>query len=222
MNKKNIFYILITIVISVILLIVVINVVFKKDTVNEGKFRVSDVILTSTAELANKTEKNGVWSIDLSQKNKLSLLINAASAVEIDKIYLSDVTSSKNGIIFSKLNNENKIILDSSKKELEVEYILDENNQILLEFVAINENVLKDWLVPENMKQIVYDGRMITNAGIAFEDIQFKLKFKLNIVETTGKINTMKVELLLPNSELVSNGADVRRLSLSDFKFKVN
>ena len=222
MNKKNIFLGLITIVISVILLIVVINVVFKKDTVNEGKFRVSDVILTSTAELANKTEKNGVWSIDLSQKNKLSMLVNAASTVEIDKIYLSDVTASKSGIIFSEYNNENKIVLDGTKKELNVEYVLDENNQILLEFVAINENVLKDWVVPNDMKQIVYDGRMITDANIAFEDVQFKLKFKLNIVETTGKINTMKVELLLPNSELVSNGADVRRLSLSDFKFKVN
>ena len=222
MNKKNIFWILITIVISVILLIFVINVVFKKDTVNQGKFRVSDVILTSTAELANKTQKNGVWSIDLSQKNKLSMLINAASTVEIDKIYLSEITASKAGVVFSEYNNENKIVLDRTKKELNVEYVLDENNQILLEFVAINENVLKDWAVPDDMKQIVYDGRMITDANIAFEDVQFKLKFKLNIVETTGKINTMKVELLLPNSELVSNGADVRRLSLSDFKFKVN
>ena len=60
MDKKKIFWVLMTVVISVLLLIVVIKVVFKKDTVNEGKFRVSDVILTSSAELTNKTEKNGV------------------------------------------------------------------------------------------------------------------------------------------------------------------
>lgn len=222
MDKKKIFWVLITLVISVLLLIVVINLVFKKDTVNEGKFRVSDVILTSSAELTNKIEKNGVWSIDLSQRNKLSMLVTAATGVEINRIYLSDVTSNNGKVIFSQLDNESKLALDNKGQELEVEYTLDENNQILLEFVALNENVLKDWVVPENTKQIVYDGRMLSTAGIKLQDIQSKLKFKLNIVESTGKTNTMKVELLLPNEELVTNGADVRRLSLSDFKFKVN
>ena len=222
MDKKKMFWVLITLVISVLLLIVVINLVFKKDTVNEGKFRVSDVILTSSAELTNKTEKNSVWSIDLSQRNKLSMLITAATGVEINKIYLSDVTSTNGKVIFSQLDNESKLALDNKGQELAVEYTVDENNQILLEFVAINENVLKDWVVPESTKQIVCDGRMLSTAGIKLQDIQFKLKFKLNIVESTGKTNTMKVELLLPNEELVTNGADVRRLSLSDFKFKVN
>ncbi|MBQ8043728.1 MAG: hypothetical protein IJ272_06215 [Clostridia bacterium] len=222
MDKKNIFWILITVVIAVILLIIVINLVFKSDTVNEGKFRVSDVILTSSAELTNKTEKNGVWSIDLSQRNKLSMLVTAATGVEINKVYLSDITVNKGNVIFSQLDNESKITLDSTGKDLDVEYTLDENNQMLLEFVALNENILKDWVVPETTKQIVYDGRMVTTAGLELKDIQFKLKFKLNIVESTGKTNTMKVELLLPNEELVTNGADVRRLSLSEFKFKVN
>jgi len=222
MDKKKIFWVLMTLVISVLLLIVVINVVFKKDTVNEGKFRVSDVILTSSAELTNKTEKNGVWSIDLSQRNKLSMLVTAATGVEINRIYLSDVTSNNGKVIFSQLDNESKLALDNKGQELVVEYTLDENNQMLLEFVALNENVLKDWIVPESTKQIVYDGRMLNTAGIKLQDIQFKLKFKLNIVESTGKTNTMKVELLLPNEELVTNGTDVRRLSLSDFKFKVN
>lgn len=222
MDKKKIFWVLMTLVISVLLLIVVINVVFKKDTVNEGKFRVSDVILTSSAELTNKTEKNGVWSIDLSQRNKLSMLVTAATGVEIDRIYLSDVTSNNGKVIFSQLDNESKLALDNKGQQLAVEYTLDENNQMLLEFVALNENVLKDWIVPESTKQIVYDGRMLNTAGIKLQDIQFKLKFKLHIVESTGKTNTMKVELLLPNEQLVANGADVRRLSLSDFKFKVN
>ncbi len=222
MDKKKIFWVLMTVVISVLLLIIVINVVFKKDAVNEGKFRVSDVILTSSAELTNKTEKNGVWSIDLSQRNKLSVLVTAATGVEINRIYLSDVTSNKGKVIFSQLDHESKLALDNKGQELAVEYTLDKNNQMLLEFVALNENILKDWIVPESTKQIVYDGRMLNTAGIKLEDIQFKLKFKLNIVESTGKTNTMKVELLLPDEALVTNGADVRRLSLSDYKFKVN
>ena len=222
MDKKKIFWVLITIAIAIVLLVVVINLVFKKDTVNEGKFRVSDAAITSSAELTNKTEKNGVWSIDLSQKNKLSLLITVATGAEIDRIYLNDVKANKGNVIFSQLDNENKITLGNKSKELDIEYTIDENNQILLEFLVLNENILKDWLIPEEIKQIVYDGRIVTTAGLTLKDIQFKLKFKLNIIETTGKINTMKVEMLLPNEELIINGADVRRLSLSDFKFKVN
>lgn len=222
MDKKKIFWVLITVVISVILLIVIINLVFKEDAINEGKFRVSDVILTSTAEVTNKTQKNGVWSIDLSQKNKLSMLITGATGVNIEKIYLSDITANKGNVVFSQLDNERKIHINNKKQELDVEYVLDENNQLLLEFVAINENILKDWIVPDSIKQIVYDGRAITTAGFTLKDIQFKLKFKLNIVESTGKTNTLKVEMLLPNKELVTNGADVRKLGLSEFKFKVN
>ena len=222
MDKRKIFWVLVTVVISVILLVVVINLVFKSDEVNEGKFRVSDAILTSSAELTNKTEKNGVWSIDLSQKNKLSLLITPATGAKISKIYLSEITVNKSNVIFSQLDNENKITLTRDKKDLDIEYIVDENGQILLELVALNENILKDWVIPENIKQIVYDGRMLTTAGLTLKDIQFKLKFKLNVVEDTGKTNTMKVDLLLPNEELLENGADVRRLSVSKFKFKVN
>ena len=221
MDKKKIFWVLLTIVIAVIILIIVINLVLKKDEINEGKFRVSDAIISSSVELTNKANKNGVWSIDLSQKNKLSLLIIPAAGAKIDRIYLSDITTNKGNITFSQLNNENKIKVESMSKSLELEYNLDENNQILIELIALNENVLKDWAIPSEMKQIVYDGRMVSKAGLTLKDIQFKLQFRLNILENTGKISTMKVEMLLPNEELIVNGADVRRLSLSDFRFKV-
>ena len=221
MDKKKIFWVLLTIVIAVIILIIVINLVLKKDEINEGKFRVSDAIISSSVELTNKANKNGVWSIDLSQKNKLSLLIIPAAGAKIDRIYLSDITTNKGNITFSQLNNENKIKIESMPKNLELEYTVDENNQILVELIALNENILKDWAIPSEMKQIVYDGRMVSKAGLTLKDIQFKLQFRLNILENTGKISTMKVEMLLPNEELIVNGADVRRLSLSDFRFKV-
>ena len=221
MDKKKIFWVLLTIVIAVIILVIVINLVLKKDEINEGKFRASDAIISSSVELTNKANKNGVWSIDLSQKNKLSLLIIPAAGAKIDRIYLSDITTNKGNITFSQLNNENKIKIESMPKNLELEYTVDENNQILVELIALNENILKDWAIPSEMKQIVYDGRMVSKAGLTLKDIQFKLQFRLNILENTGKISTMKVEMLLPNEELIVNGADVRRLSLSDFRFKV-
>ncbi len=222
MKKQKIFLVLITLIISILLLIVVINLVFKKDTVNEGKCRVTDAILASSAELANKSEANGKWSIDLSQRNKLSFLINVASDTNITRVYLKDLTvKGTNNVVFEQLNSEIKVNLSSTKQNLDLEYTLDENNQMKIELVAINENVLKNWSVPEDIKEIIYDGRIFSDVGIKLKDIEFKLSFKLCIEEKTGKTNEMKVEIKLPNEELITNGADVRRLSTKDFKFKV-
>lgn len=222
MEKRKIFEILLTIFLSVIALIIVVKLVFKTDNINEGKFKVTDAILTSTAELTDKTKQNEVWSLNISQRNLLSILIQAASEANIDRIYISDakVTNNKK-IVFYLLNSENRIELNKKKQELEVDYTLEENNTIKLEFVALNENIVKNWLVPETIKEIICDGRIFEMAGITLNDLKYTLKFTLNIVETNGKTNELKIEIELPKQELVTKGADVRRLSTNDFKFKV-
>lgn len=222
MNKQKFFTIFITLIIAIVLLIVAVNVIFKKDKVNEGKCRVTDVVLTSSAELANKSELNGEWSIDLSQRNQLSFLIKIASDTKISKVYLKDIkVKDSDKVVFQQLNSESKINLSSVGQNLELEYNLQDNNQLKIELVALNENVLKNWSVPSETKQIIYDGRIFKDVGIKLSDIQFKLSFKLCIEESTGKTNEMKVDIKLPNEELITNGADVRRLSVKDFKFKV-
>ncbi len=225
MDKQKIFYVLLTLLLSVISLIIVVKLVLKNDDINQGKFRVTDVILSSSAELTNKAEETDVahWRLNVSNKNVLAMLLTASSESKISKIYLTDIkVSGKRPITFSMASSEQKLELTNKKQELEIEYVLDENNQIKLEFVALNENILKDWVVPESIKEIICDGRIFTTAGLTLRDISFDLSFKLNILETTGKNNTLNVKLELPSKELLENGADVRRLDASDFKFKVN
>lgn len=222
MKKQKIFIVLLTLIISILLLVVVINLVFKKDTVNEGKCRVTDVILTSSAELENKSEANEKWSIDLSQRNKLSFLITTATDINISRVYLKDLkVKGTDKVVFEQLNSEIKVNLSPEKQDLDLEYTLDENGLMKIELLAINENILKNWEIPEDTKEIVYDGRLLKDVGMSIKDIEFKLSFKLCIEEKTGKTNEMKVEMKLPNEELIENGADVRRLSTKDFKFKV-
>ena len=222
MEKRKIFEILLTILFSAIALVVVIKLVFKSDSINEGRFRISDVILTSTAELEDKTKQNNIWSLNISQKNVLSMLINTASESNIERIYISDakVTNNKQ-IAFYVLNNENRIELNKKKQELEVDWTLNEDNTIKLELVALNENILKNWEVPETTKEIICDGRIFESAGLTLSDLEFEMSFKLNIIEKNGKTNTVKVRLDLPSEELVLNGADIRRLNRNDFKFRV-
>ncbi|MBR6688752.1 MAG: hypothetical protein IKL68_01905 [Clostridia bacterium] len=223
MDKRNIFYILLTIILSILAFVLTLKLVFRTEKINEGKFRVADVIVTSTAELTDKTAENDVWSLNLSQRNILSMLIENGNKTKIRKIYISDLkVKSKNPITFYMLDNEEKLTLTNVPQKLDVEYEIEENGQIKLEIVALNENVLRNWEVPEGTNEIICDGRIFNMAGLSLKDIQFDLTFKLNIVEEIGKNNVLKVKLTLPSEELLINGADIRRLDKTQFKFKVN
>ena len=221
MEKRKIFWWLITVGIAMLLLLVAIKLIFKSDGVNEGKYRVSDVILTSQAEVENKTSVNNTWSIDLSQNNKLSMLMVAAEDSEIESIKLEDISASKGNVVIYQTGHENKLNITEENNQLDIEYKPDENGRILVELNILNENILKNYTVPEGTNEIVYDGRIFNTAGLGLKDIKFNISFKLVITEKTGKENVMKVKLTLPYEELLTEGASVRRLDLSGFKFKV-
>ena len=223
MEKRTVFYILLTIILSILAFVLTLKLVFRTDGINEGRFRVVDAIVTSEAVLTDKTAENDAWSLNVSNRNVLSLLINKTEDAKISKIYLSDIkVKAKNPIAFYMLDNEAKLTLTSTPQKLDVEYVIEENGQIKLEMVALNENVLKNWIVPEGVNEIICDGRIFNMAGLGLKDIEFDIKFKLNIVEETGKINRLTVDLTLPKEELLTNGADVHRLDRTEFKFKVN
>lgn len=223
MDKRNIFYILLTIVLSILAFVLTLKLVFRTEKINEGKFRVVDFIVTSTAELTDKTAENDVWSLNISNRNVLSMLITKTEDAKINKIYISDLkVKSKKPIAFYMLDNEAKLTLTNVPQKLDVEYEIEENGQIKLEMVALNENVLRNWEVPEGTDEIICDGRIFNMAGMGLKELEFDLKYKLNIVDDMGKTNTVVVSLTLPAEELLTNGADVRRLDRTEFKFKVN
>jgi hypothetical protein len=223
MDSQRIFNILLTIILSLILFIFTLKLVFNTDKINEGKFRLIDAVVASVAELVDKTDVNNAWSLNVSQRNTITLLIMPASDAKISRIYLSEIkTNSKNPIEFYALNDENRITLNNEPQRLNLDFALEENGQVRLDLVALNENVLRDWRVPAEIKEILCDGRIFNVAGMSLKDLQFNLQFTLNIVETNGKLNTLKMNINLPTKYLLENGIDVRRLDRTEFKFKVN
>lgn len=221
MDKQKIFWAFLTIILAVLALFLIVKFILKNEGFNEGRFRVNDVIITSTAELADKTEQNGAWSLNISQNNVLSILISMAENTNIKRVYLSDLKAvGEKEIVFYLKDSENRIHLNRKKQDLDIEYLID-NNTMLLEFVLLNENIIKNWKIPQDLKEIICDGRIFETAGVSKQDLEFNLSFKLNIVETSERINTVNIEVKVPNDELLTNGADVRRLDISEFKFKV-
>lgn len=221
MKRKKVFTIFVTFIISIILLIVITNLAIVNQNVNQGKFRVSDVVLTSTAVFNDKIEESKTWSFDVFQKNLLSILITSSKDANIKRIYLSDIQiKGRNPLTVSQFRSEMKKVIGIDKEQLELEWELTEENQILIELEFLNEELLKNWTVPEGINEVRRDGTIFKIAGMSLNDIKTTIDFKLNIEETIGKINTTKVSLKIPNRELIENGQDIRRLNVSEFVFR--
>ncbi len=223
MDKQKIFYYFLTVILCIIAFNLTLKLVFKTDQINEGKFRVTDAVLLSEVQLVDKTTTENGWSLNVSQNNRLTFLITPMSSATVKRIYITDLkVKGGQDIVFYVKDNETRLTLNRLPQTLDIEYVIDENGQIKIDLIALNENVLKNWVVPEHIKEIRCDGKIFETAGISLNTIKFDLSFKLNIAEENGKVNTMKVNMTLPNDRLEENGVDVIKLPTNQFKFKVN
>lgn len=223
MDKQKIFYYFLTVILCILAFSLTLKLVFKTEQINEGKFRVTDVVLLSEVQLVDKTTTENGWRLNVSQNNRLTFLITPMSSATVKKVYITDLkVKGGQDIVFYIKDNETRLTLNRLPQTLDVEHMIDENGQIKIDLIALNENVLKNWVVPEHIKEIRCDGKIFETAGISLNTIKFDLSFKLNIEEDNGKVNTMKVNMTLPSNRLEENGVDIIKLPTNQFKFKVN
>lgn len=88
MSKGKFFTAVITVVISGIILFVIINMIFDSSKINQGGYRISDVLLTSVVELEDKSETVSEWKFDASQNNTISMLVASNSNTDIKEVYI--------------------------------------------------------------------------------------------------------------------------------------
>jgi len=227
MNKNKFFTAVITIVIAVVILVVIINIIFNNGTkINQGNFRVSDTILTSIVELEDKAESGEEWKFDISQNNKVSMLIQANENSNIKSTYLEKVkVKSKNDV--SIYIEQEKYDINYKFKNIKNEKVniyteQTEEGNYLVEFDINNEDIVSNFKIPEDVKEIRHDGTILNIAKIAVSDITFSVKYNLVIVEDKGQINRCKIELEMPNFKIATEGLAVERLDVSKFNFKVD
>lgn len=221
MKSKKPFFLIVTILISIVLLIVIVNLLFSNYSFNEGKYRVSDAIITSTAHFEDKRIVTKTWTYDVSQLNRLSLLITAPKDSVITKLYISDFSCNKSNVIISEENKENKLSVGFGK-ELDLESTLDKDTgRLKLDLLIYNENVLKDFKVDDYTNSLTKDATVFKLAGKTIEDIRFKASFNINILDKNGRKSVLKIRLELPNDSILENGIYIERLDVSNFNFKI-
>lgn len=218
-RKQDIFAIAITLVISIFVLVILVNILMTNSKVNEGKFRASDVIVISTAVLEDTREDTQKWTFNAHQKNVVTFLVEPF--VDNMEAYITDIASTKSGLEIYQAGNENLKINIDSNDSINLTSKLNEDGKLIYEIAIVNLNVLKNFEIPNEINEIMHDATIFEKAGLKNEDLEFLITFKLNIKDSTNKLSVMNVTLELPSGNITSSGSSVNRLDLSQFIFKV-
>ncbi len=223
MDKKKIFIAMVTIIISLAILVIVINLIFNNNSkINQGKFRVSDALLTSSAIL--KEETKGEWTFDISQNNKLALLIQSVENTKIKEIYLEKIRVNGKediNIYIEQLNHKLSYKYEEIKNKRVNIYADEQENGYLVELDIINKDVVTDFTIPEDIKVVRHDGTMLNIAGVKASEVIFRLRYNLVIFEPEGKINKCEFDIRIPNEKVITEGTTIERLNVQDLVFKV-
>src|SRR5574344_1447443 len=106
MKSKKIFWTVTMGILAIVTLFFIVNMIFSNYDLNEGKFRVSDALISSTAYFEDKSEINKTWSYDVSQINNLVLLISAPKDTIVTKSYISDFKTTLSSVTINEQGKE--------------------------------------------------------------------------------------------------------------------
>ena len=230
MKKNNIvFKLIIFIVAALIVVFVCMYLLNNEGKINQGNFRVNDAMVKSSLDV--KEEENGDENSKLTsltdikvtanQVNTLSLLL--VSDVKPTRVYIDNVEIKKANIgnvaIYNDIDEE--IYSDNISIDGADLIPTEKDGEYLVELKINNMNIISNKNLPEGTNEVSYDGRLLKFYSMNVNDIKFDVKFKLNIIDDNGKINSSNIKLTLPNSDMVTNGISVVRLPVSNFVFSV-
>jgi hypothetical protein len=209
--------------------------------INQGNFRVNDLVVFSTATVQDIAEKESTTEnttgevasdamnslsdlrLDVTQNNEISFLIAKSEGVDITEMYIDNVIMK-----FPTLTENMYIYQDETKKiDLKEENIKlalnkeDKDGQYLIKLNIENKNCIKEAVIPESEASIVFDGTIFKILNTKISDISFNIQFNLNIYDSMGKLNICKVKLNLPNELLVTNGLSVTKEEVGNFPFRI-
>lgn len=215
-----------TLIASLALVIVITTMLLKSDTdINQGTFRINDVVIKSTVVAADKTTDLKKWELDISQDNNISILVAKEANSAMSKIYIDNIKfegPNKAGELYiMPKDTETKYLANEiTDKSIEL-FPKDKDGCYVIELLINNRQFLTNYKVPDGTKDIKYDGTLLKLANIPVDEIKFNVKFNVNIVDTKGNINICTFDLNMPEGNIIDDGSVVNRLDANNFSFKV-
>ena len=228
MDKVKGIAIIIIAIVSVIVTVLVANVLL--DTtgkVNQGNYRISDVIVRSSADVKEVQDENVELTklsdmiFDITQTNQISILIDPnvkANNIRIENLMVSDPILRGKMEIYQ--NEDKKYDITSELKSIELD-LEQENEKYVLNLYINNKDVLTGQRVAENVETIQYDATMFKTLGIDISSLKFNVSFDLLITDEAGNIVKTTIALNMPTEETVEKGMSILKQDTSDYIFTI-
>lgn len=235
-SKKNKIVYIIIIVSTIVILALVYKFVFnQKNLVNQGNFRVNDIVVKSEINVMDNYEevkkeneaKLEDIKLNLSQNNKISLLLANVNNVTLESATISNFevnNPEKVGKFYFSEQEAEEIVkteLGKLEKSFNVNTKLQEDGQYLIEIWINNEDFLTGANLPEDSENISYDGTLLKNYDISKTQLDFKAKFDLILKDNLGKKSICKFELEFPDELLITQGISITRKGVGNYLFSI-
>ena len=220
--------IIIVAIVSVIVTVLVANILL--DTtgkVNQGNFRISDVIVKSSADVKEVQDENiqinklSDFIFDISQTNEISVLINPnvkAIGIRVENLTVSDPALKGTMEIYQKEDKKYNITPELNTINLDLE---QEDEKYVVNLHINNNNVLINQKVADDVETIQYDAAIFKTLGVDVSLLKFNVSFDLLIDDENG--NTVKTTIVLnmPTDETVETGMSILKQDTSNYIFTI-
>lgn len=228
MNKEKGLIAIIVIIISIVLTTFI--AMWLLDTtgkVNQGNFRVSDIIIQSGANVTEvqdnsvKIEKLSGLFFDVSQTNEITIFIEANTKIAsmmLDNIKISDPVLKGQMSLAQKDYEKYEITQDLKSLPL---YLEEKDGQYKICLVINNDKVITDKNVSDDKESIPYSGEIFKLWNIPASDLAFDISFDLYITDETGTKVKTTINLKMPAEEMLESGMSILKQDASKYLFTI-
>ena len=213
-------------------------------------FSIEKIILCSNANAIDNSENKDISSLSIYQYTDIAIFINNKNKENeltkentIKELYIDNISietysdigkqslryknilgfGSKENLTEYKYNDriDFNIIYSNSENEKadynDPNFYTDCSNPITLEYV--NQDLIEDYKLTKG-ENVSFDGKILKTAGIKIEDINCKIRFKINIKNNENENYTCWVNFQIPLDDLYNgNSIKSKVLDENDYKY---
>lgn len=213
-------------------------------------FSIQKIILCSNANAIDNSEKKDLTNLSIYQYTDIAIYINNKNTIQeltkentISELYIDNInieTSSDMGKQSLRYKNllgfgskedigayvyNDRIdfnIIHTNKENEKADYnkpnfYTDCSNPITLEY--INQDLVDNYKLEEG-SSISFDGKILKSAGIKIEDINCKIKFKINIKNNQDETYSCWINIEIPLEDIYEgNSIKSKILDENDYKY---
>lgn len=228
MDKVKGIAIIIVAIVSVIVTVLVANILL--DTtgkVNQGNFRISDVVVRSSADVKEVQDENielkklSDMIFDITQTNQISILIDPnvkASSIRIENLNISDPALKGNMQIYQTKDKKYDVTPELKSIDLDLQ---KEEEKYVVNLYINNNNVLTNQKVDETVETIQYDATMFKTLGYDISSLKFNVSFDLLITDESENTVKTSISLNMPTDETVEAGMSILKQDTSNYIFTI-